>query len=102
MGERIPEEIVQEVLLRADIADVVGEHVLLRKTGENYKGLCPFHDEEDPFFHSQPRQRFLLLFRLSGQGKRCWVFDAAVVGVVSGGHSNAGLTLWDPHSKDRR
>jgi len=68
VSQRIPEEIVQEVLLRADVADVVGEHVLLRKTGENYKGLCPFHDEKTPSFTVSPGKGFFYCFGCQAKG----------------------------------
>ena len=68
MSQRIPEDIVQEVLLRADVVDVVGEHVLLRKTGENYKGLCPFHDEKTPSFTVSPGKGFFYCFGCQAKG----------------------------------
>lgn len=68
MSQRIPEEIVQEVLLRADLADVVGDHVLLKKTGENYKGLCPFHNEKTPSFTVSPAKGFFYCFGCQAKG----------------------------------
>ena len=68
MSQRIPEEIVREVLLRSDVADVVGEHVLLKKTGENYKGLCPFHDEKTPSFTVNPGKGFFYCFGCQAKG----------------------------------
>ena len=68
MSQRIPEETVQEVLLRADIADVVGDHVLLKKTGENYKGLCPFHNEKTPSFTVSPAKGFFYCFGCQAKG----------------------------------
>jgi DNA primase len=51
---KIPEEILQkfkdELRNRVSILDVVGEHVVLRKQGSNYSGLCPFHSERSPSF----------------------------------------------------
>lgn len=38
----------------ANIVDVVSEFVTLRKSGANYKGLCPFHEEKTPSFHVSP------------------------------------------------
>ena len=44
------EEKVLEVRERASILEVVSDYVSLRKTGRNYKGLCPFHSEKTPSF----------------------------------------------------
>lgn len=41
---------VDQVRERLDIVDLVGEHVTLRKSGRNFKGLCPFHQEKTPSF----------------------------------------------------
>ena len=68
MSQRIPEEIIQEVLLRADIADVIGDYVLLKKTGENYKGLCPFHNEKTPSFTVSPAKGFFYCFGCQAKG----------------------------------
>ncbi|MBU8788369.1 MULTISPECIES: DNA primase [Bacillus] len=50
MGNRIPDEIVEQVQKSADIVEVIGEYVQLRKQGRNYFGLCPFHGENTPSF----------------------------------------------------
>jgi len=42
--------LLEEILERTDILDVVSQHVTLRKTGRNYTGLCPFHKEKTPSF----------------------------------------------------
>jgi len=44
------EEKVSEVRERASILEVVSDYVSLKKTGRNYKGLCPFHSEKTPSF----------------------------------------------------
>lgn len=45
---------VERIMEAANIVDVVSEFVTLRKSGANYKGLCPFHDEKTPSFHVSP------------------------------------------------
>lgn len=48
---------IDRIMAAADIVDVVGEFVTLRRSGANFKGLCPFHDERTPsFMVSQAKQ----------------------------------------------
>jgi len=46
----IPDEIIEEVRNRTDVVEVISDYVLLKKSGENYKALCPFHVEKTPSF----------------------------------------------------
>ena len=46
-----PEGFVEDVRQAADIVRYVSEHVSLRKVGNSWKGLCPFHREKSPSFH---------------------------------------------------
>jgi DNA primase len=46
-----PEGFVEEVRRTADIVRFIGEHIALRKVGNSWKGLCPFHQEKTPSFH---------------------------------------------------
>jgi DNA primase len=51
---KIPQHIIDEILARVDILEVVSEHVNLRRRGQNYFGLCPFHTEKTPSFSVNP------------------------------------------------
>jgi len=46
----IPEEVIQEIQALSDIRQIVAEYVPLKKRGNNYVGLCPFHHEKTPSF----------------------------------------------------
>ncbi|MEI4829313.1 DNA primase [Bacillus sp. FJAT-53711] len=50
MGNKIPEEVVEQIRTSSDIVEVIGEYVQLKKQGRNYFGLCPFHGENSPSF----------------------------------------------------
>jgi len=61
-GGLIPETLVEEVFSRADILDVISEHVRLEKRGRNYVGLCPFHQEKTPSFTVTPARQMFYCF----------------------------------------
>jgi DNA primase len=68
----IPDDQVEEVRLRADIVDVIGELVPLKKAGREYKACCPFHEERTPSFYVVPDKGFYKCF---GCGKSGDVFS---------------------------
>ena len=56
---RIPENKIEEIRSGANIVDIVSEFVQLRKRGQNYLGICPFHNEKTPSFTvSEEKQIF--------------------------------------------
>ncbi len=59
MSSYIPEDVLRNVLEAANIRQVVGEFVPLKKSGRNWIGLCPFHPDKDPSFSvSEEKQIF--------------------------------------------
>jgi DNA primase len=58
---------VDRIVEAAKIVDVVGEFVTLRKSGVNYKGLCPFHDDKNPSFMVSPAKNICHCF-VCGKG----------------------------------
>ena len=64
----IPDDQVAEVRARADIVDVIGETVPLKKSGKDYKACCPFHDEKTPSFYVVPHKGFYNCFGCGESG----------------------------------
>lgn len=60
--------------------DVVGEYVRLKKSGQGYSGICPFHKEKTPSFHVQPQKGFFHCFGCH-KGGNIFVFLAAIEGI---------------------
>ena len=58
----IPEDKISEIKNTVDIVDIVSETVLLKKTGRNFVGLCPFHSEKTPSFTVSPEKQIFYCF----------------------------------------
>ena len=58
----ISEESVREVIDTAKVEDVVGDFVNLRRRGNNFTGLCPFHSEKTPSFNVNPARNIYKCF----------------------------------------
>lgn len=63
----IPREIIDEILYTAQIEDVIGEFVQLKRAGSNLKGLSPFTDEKTPSFMVSPAKQIFKCFS-TGKG----------------------------------
>lgn len=47
-------EVIDEVVSRSDIVDIISGYIKLKKNGSSYVGLCPFHNEKSPSFSVSP------------------------------------------------
>ncbi len=64
---------LDEVRSRADIVQVIGERIQLKKAGQNFKGLCPFHGEKTPSFMVHPEKQIFHCFGC-GEGGDVFTF----------------------------
>ena len=64
----IAQSFIQELLARADVVEVVGRYVQLKKSGANFMGLCPFHAEKTPSFSVSPAKQFYHCFSCGKHG----------------------------------
>ena len=64
----IPQSFIQELVARADVVDIVGRYVQLKKAGANFSGLCPFHAEKSPSFTVSPSKQFYHCFGCGKSG----------------------------------
>jgi len=65
---RIPKETVDQIIYTADILEVVGDYVSLKRKGQNYWACCPFHNEKSPSFSVTPSKGFYKCFGCGKSG----------------------------------
>jgi len=65
---RFTQETIERVREAADIVEVVSQYTDLRRQGERFTGLCPFHDERTPSFSVKPREGFYYCFGCEAGG----------------------------------
>jgi DNA primase len=65
---RLHPDTIDAVKQRVDIVDIVSEHVVLRKRGKDFTGLCPFHDDKSPSFSVSPSKQFYYCFSCGAGG----------------------------------
>ncbi len=68
MGPSIHQRTIQEVKDKADIVDVISEHIVLKKKGKEFVGICPFHDDSKPSMTVSPAKQFYYCFSCGAGG----------------------------------
>lgn len=68
MAGLVPADFIETVRSRTDIVEFISEYVVLKRAGQNYLGLCPFHQEKTPSFTVSPSKQFFYCFGCSTAG----------------------------------
>ena len=68
MAGLIPQDFISDLVARADIVEVIGRRVQLKKAGREFKACCPFHDEKTPSFTVSPAKGFYHCFGCGAHG----------------------------------
>ena len=77
---RYSDEIIEEVRQTNDIVDVISQYVRLKRSGRNYFGLCPFHNEKSPSFSVSPDKQIFHCFGC-GVGGNVFTFLTKIEGI---------------------
>ena len=62
------DDTVKKIKENANIVNIIGEYVELKRTGKNFKGLCPFHREKTPSFVVSEEKQFYKCFGCGESG----------------------------------
>ena len=68
MAGLIPQHFIDELIARADIVEVIGSRVPLKKAGREFKACCPFHGEKTPSFTVSQVKQFYHCFGCGAHG----------------------------------
>src|SRR5210317_1218460 len=68
MSGAIPQHFIDELLARADIVDIIGRRIPLKKAGREFQACCPFHSEKTPSFTVSPTKQFYHCFGCGAHG----------------------------------
>ena len=65
---RIPQSFIDDLIARANIVEIIGSRLTLKKAGREYKACCPFHNEKTPSFWVSPEKQFYHCFGCGAHG----------------------------------
>src|SRR4249920_4179654 len=83
MAGRIPQGFIDELIARADIVEVIGSRVPLKKAGREFKACCPFHGEKTPSFTVSQTKQFYHCFGCGSHGTAIgFMIEYAGVGFI--------------------
>ncbi len=77
---RYSDEIIEEVRQSNDIVDIISQYVHLKRSGRNFFGLCPFHNEKSPSFSVSPDKQIFHCFGC-GVGGNVFTFLMKIEGI---------------------
>lgn len=78
--QRYSDEIIEEVRQTNDIVDIISQYVHLKRSGRNFFGLCPFHNEKSPSFSVSPDKQIFHCFGC-GVGGNVFTFLTKIEGI---------------------
>lgn len=78
--QRYSDEIIDEVRQNNDIVDIISQYVHLKRSGRNFFGLCPFHNEKSPSFSVSPDKQIFHCFGC-GVGGNVFTFLTKIEGI---------------------
>jgi len=68
MSERIPQDFIDDLIERADISEVIGRSLELKNAGNEYRAICPFHNDTKPSLTIVPQKGFYHCFVCEANG----------------------------------
>jgi DNA primase len=104
MSGRIPQHFIDDLISRADIVEVLGRRIQLKKAGREYKAVCPFHDEKTASFTVSPTKGFYHCFGCGAHGTALgFLMDYDHMSFVDAVESLAGVVgIEVPHEEGQR
>ena len=100
----VSDSLVEDIRARADILEVLGEYVQLRRSGKSYRGPCPLHGGDGPNFAVDPQRQIFKCF-VCGEGGDVFGFLMKHLGLdfpEAVRHVGARVGIEVPHREERR